>query len=85
VNVEIHIDHRVHRRIIGARGFGIRKIMDQFKVDVRFPRQEDEDPDLIVISGAEDDTYDCRDHLENMAEEFVSGFISLANWFLERP
>lgn len=69
--IECKIDHRVHPRIIGAKGKNIRKLMDDFKVDIRFPRGG-EDPDIIFISGGEDDAYDCRDYLLNIEEEFVS-------------
>ena len=69
--LEVRVDHRIHPRIIGQKGRAIRKIMDQFKVDVRFPRAG-EDPDIIIVSGDEDDVYDCKDHLLNLEEEFVS-------------
>lgn len=39
VSEDVPLDHRVHARIIGARGKAIRKIMDEFKVPAR-PRQE---------------------------------------------
>lgn len=32
VSEDVTLDHRVHARIIGARGKAIRKIMDEFKV-----------------------------------------------------
>lgn len=32
ISEDITLDNRVHARIIGARGKGIRKIMDEFKV-----------------------------------------------------
>lgn len=32
VSEDVPLDHRVHARIIGARGKAIRKIMDEFKV-----------------------------------------------------
>lgn len=71
-SIECKLDHRVHPRIIGAKGKNIRKLMDDFKVDIRFPRGPEENPDIIYISGGEDDCYDCRDHLLNIEEEFVS-------------
>lgn len=40
ISENITLDSRVHARIIGARGKGIRKIMDEFKVRI-----------LILISG----------------------------------
>ena len=67
----MRVDRRIHPRIIGQKGRGVRKVQEQFKVDLRFPRAND-DPDIIVISGAEDDVYDCKEHLLNIEEEFVS-------------
>ncbi|CAG2229559.1 Vigilin [Mytilus edulis] len=74
-SIECKLDHRVHPRIIGAKGKNIRKLMDDFKVDIRFPRGPEENPDIIYISGGEDDCYDCRDHLLNIEEEFLQDFI----------
>jgi len=68
----VTIDARVHNRIIGSRGAAIRKLMEEFKVDVRFPRSSDKEKDLVEITGAEDDCYDCQDELLNLAEEYVS-------------
>ena len=34
VSNDVQLDHRVHARIIGARGKAIRKLMDEFKVCV---------------------------------------------------
>ncbi len=34
ISENITLDSRVHARIIGARGKGIRKIMDEFKVSL---------------------------------------------------
>ena len=66
------IDHRVHPRIIGAKGRGIRKIMEDYKVDLKFPRPDAEDPNLVTVSGPEDAVLDCKDYLLNLTEEYVS-------------
>ncbi|KAG7307616.1 hypothetical protein JYU34_007838 [Plutella xylostella] len=66
---EVDIDPRVHRRLIGQRGKNIRKIMDDYKVDIRFPRQGDDS--IVVISGDEDNVLDAKDHLLNLAEEYM--------------
>ncbi|KFM62860.1 Vigilin, partial [Stegodyphus mimosarum] len=66
---EVQIDSRIHSRIIGTRGRNVLKIMDMYKVDIRFPRPSDPDPDLVVIQGAEDDVLDAKDHLLNLEEE----------------
>ncbi|KAL4221822.1 hypothetical protein ACF0H5_020076 [Mactra antiquata] len=70
VTIEAKIDQRIHPRIIGQKGRGVRKIQDDFKVDLRFPRAND-NPNIILITGAEDDIYDCKDHLLNIEEEFL--------------
>jgi len=68
---EVNIDSRVHPRLIGSRGKNIRKIMDQYRVSIRFPRANDLNPDLVVISGSADNVDAARDHLLNLAEEYL--------------
>ena len=69
---EIRIDPRIHPRLIGARGKTIHKIMDKFKVDIKFPRNSDPDPWLVTISGESDDVDAAADHILNLEEEYVS-------------
>ena len=64
------IDNRIHSRIIGQKGRSVRKLMDSFKVDIRFPRQDN--PDLVVISGIEENCEACKEHLLMLEEEYVS-------------
>ncbi|XP_026329102.1 vigilin isoform X2 [Hyposmocoma kahamanoa] len=70
---EVDIDSRVHRRLIGLRGKNIRKIMDDFKVDIRFPKNQDDS--LVVITGDEDNVLDAKDHLLNLAEEYLQDVV----------
>ncbi|XP_059138756.1 vigilin-like [Physella acuta] len=72
---EVSIDARIHPRIIGARGRGINKLMEDFNVELRFPRSGDPDPNLVTISGAEDNVLDCKDYLLNMEEEYLQDFV----------
>jgi len=74
VKEEVRIDARVHSRLIGARGRNIRKIMEQFSVDIKFPRSTDPDPDIVTVIGAEDNVLDAKEHLLNLEEEYVSYF-----------
>jgi len=72
VKETVEIDHRVHSRIIGSRGKNIRQIMQDFKVDIRFPRDNSGNADLVVISGNNQDRIlDARDHLLNLEEEYL--------------
>lgn len=72
VSETISVDRRVHSRLIGSRGRNIKKIMDQFKVEIRFPRETDEDPNLVTITGSDDNVQDAKDYLLNLEEEYVS-------------
>ncbi|CAG2115876.1 unnamed protein product, partial [Medioppia subpectinata] len=71
VHEEINIDSRVHPRLIGGKGKNIRKVMDQYNVDIRFPRSEGQNPNLVVISGLPENVDECKDHLLNLAEEYL--------------
>ncbi|KAG8580685.1 hypothetical protein GDO81_007386 [Engystomops pustulosus] len=75
VSEDLTLDHRVHARIIGARGKAIRKIMDEFKVDIRFPQSGAPDPNLVTVSGKPEDVDEAIDHLLNLEEEYVGSFI----------
>lgn len=66
------INAAVHSRLIGARGKNIHKIMDEYKVDIKFPRKSDSDPNLVTIIGAEENVLDAKEHLLNLEEEYVS-------------
>ncbi|KAF0297687.1 Vigilin [Amphibalanus amphitrite] len=72
---ELRIDPRVHARIIGGRGKNIRAIMNEFQVDVRFPRYDDPEPDLVVITGAEDAVFECAERLRNLEEEYMQDVV----------
>ncbi|NP_001006854.1 vigilin [Xenopus tropicalis] len=75
VSEDITVDHRVHARIIGARGKAIRKIMDEFKVDIRFPQTGAPDPNLVTVTGKPEDVDEAIDHLLNLEEEYMSDVV----------
>jgi len=71
IKEDVFINSRIHSMIIGRRGQGIRKIMQDYNVDIKMPRERDPEPDLVVIMGNdEDNVLDCKDYLLNMAEEY---------------
>jgi transcription antitermination factor NusA-like protein len=70
VSMEVTIDQRVHPRLIGSRGRAIRQIMNDYKVDIKFSR-DGSDPDLVTITGIEENVTECIDHLLNLAEEYL--------------
>ncbi|KAJ6652377.1 hypothetical protein lerEdw1_011607 [Lerista edwardsae] len=73
VSEDVRLDHRVHARIIGGRGKAIRKLMEEFRVDIRFPQPGSSDPDRVTVTGLPENVDDAIDHLLNLEEEYVSG------------
>ncbi|KAJ8416658.1 hypothetical protein AAFF_G00325360 [Aldrovandia affinis] len=71
VSEDVKLDHRVHARIIGARGKAIRKLMEEFKVDIRFPQPGSDDPDRVTVSGLPESVDNAIDHLLNLEEEYM--------------
>ncbi|XP_066997687.1 vigilin [Anabrus simplex] len=70
VKEDVIIDHRVHSRLIGTRGRSIRKVMEDFSVDIKFSRSDD-NPDVVTIIGTEENIANARDYLLNKEEEFM--------------
>ncbi|XP_023688287.1 vigilin [Paramormyrops kingsleyae] len=71
VSEDVRLDHRVHARIIGARGKAIRKLMEEFKVDIRFPQPGSDDPDRVTVTGLPENVDNAIDHLLNLEEEYM--------------
>lgn len=70
----VKVDSRIHARLIGQRGRNIHKIMDEYKVEIRFPKQG-ENPDDITIMGAPDAVSEAKDHILNLEEEYMEDFV----------
>ena len=70
MSVDVPIDPRVHRRLIGTKGRTIRKFMETYKVDIRFPSLNTSDP--VVISGLTENVEEAKDQLLLLEEEYVS-------------
>lgn len=72
----VDIDYRVHARLIGQRGRNIHKIMEDYKVEIRFPKQgEDENPNAITIIGSPDAVSEAKDHILNLEEEYMEDIV----------
>lgn len=47
--------------------------MDEYQVEIRFPRSTDPDPNLVVVAGKDEDSvYDCIDHLRAEEENYLT-------------
>ncbi|KAM8898093.1 vigilin isoform 1-T1 [Spinachia spinachia] len=71
VSQDVHLDPRTHARIIGARGKAIRKLMEEFKVDIRFPQPGSDEPDKVAVTGLPETVDNAIDHLLNLEEEYM--------------
>lgn len=69
----------MHRRLIGARGASIRRVMERFNVDIRFPRSDNPNGP-VVISGSPENVDDAKDHLLVLEEEYVSTVRCSSEW-----
>jgi predicted RNA-binding protein YlqC (UPF0109 family) len=65
------ISAAIHPRLIGQRGRHIRSIMEEYKVEISFPREGDTDPDVVTIFGLPDFVDAAREHLLNLEEEYL--------------
>ncbi|XP_077357340.1 vigilin [Festucalex cinctus] len=71
VSQDVRLDPRTHARIIGARGKVIRKLMEEFKVDIRFPPTGSDEPDKVTVTGLPETVDNAIDHLINLEEEYM--------------
>jgi len=69
VTLEVSINSQIHSRIIGGKGRTVRKLMEQFKTDIRFPRGEN--PDLVMVTGTQENCEACIEHLLVLEEEYM--------------
>jgi len=67
---DVLINKSVHPRIIGNRGSNIRKLMNEFSVDIKIGRSPAQ-PDKVSVTGPSEKVEECIDHLLNMEEEIL--------------
>lgn len=71
VKETVPLDARIHSRVIGQRGRHVRQIMEDYRVDIKFPRDGDADMNQVTVMGKEEDVEACKDHLLNLEEEYL--------------
>uniref|UniRef100_A0A8C5CDW2 K Homology domain-containing protein n=1 Tax=Gadus morhua TaxID=8049 RepID=A0A8C5CDW2_GADMO len=71
VSQDVRLDPRTHARIIGARGKAIRKLMEEFKVDIKFPPPGSEEPDRVAVTGLPEAVDNAIHHLLTLEEEHM--------------
>ncbi|XP_074592950.1 vigilin-like [Brevipalpus obovatus] len=75
VSEEIEIASRVHPRLIGAKGRNIGRIMDKYRVEVKFPKENSGNPDLVVITGESENVEQCKEYLLDLAEDYLDDVV----------
>ncbi|XP_068144217.1 LOW QUALITY PROTEIN: vigilin [Drosophila tropicalis] len=73
----IEIDTRIHSHIIGQRGRTIRKIIEDYKVDIKFPSSDEaqNNPNAVTIIGKEEDVENAKEVLLSMAEDYERDYL----------
>jgi len=67
---DVLIAQKVHPRIIGTRGSGIRRIMREYDVDIKIGRSPAQ-PEKVSVIGSHEKVELCIDYLLNMEEEIL--------------
>lgn len=70
--LKIEVDPQHHPKIIGKRGAIISKIRADHDVNIQFPDRSDENPNVITITGYEENACRARDEIMNIVKELVS-------------
>jgi len=76
VTKSIEVDPRVHSRIIGGRGAGIKTLQEKYKVRVNFPK--DKNSSTISVVGEFDDVDAAVNEIQNKAEEYLEDALERA-------
>lgn len=84
---DLDVDSRIHSRLIGSKGRNIRKIMDEYKVDIKFARSTDPNPNIMTVMGQPDNVEECKEHILNVVEEYMQDMLDeeYRNSFLKKP
>lgn len=68
----IEIASQVHPRLIGAQGRAVKKLMEDFKIRVKFARQGDPNPNAVTLFGRQDCIAAAKTHMIELADHYLS-------------
>lgn len=68
----IEIASQVHPRLIGAQGRAVKKLMEDFKIRVKFARQGDPNPNAVTLFGRQDCIAAAKKHMIELADHYLS-------------
>ncbi|KAI6172476.1 ViGiLN-like protein [Aphelenchoides besseyi] len=85
ITMEIQLDPRFHPRLIGQRRKNLKKIEDDYKVEITIPNRSDEDPSRVLVSGhSEESVLDCLDKLRTLEEDFMQDVVESGRYEYHR-
>lgn len=79
VEETIEIASQVHPRLIGAQGRAVKKLMEDFKVGVKFARQGDPNPNSVILSGRQDCVTAAKNQMMKLADMYLSSSANRTN------
>lgn len=72
IEVKIEIPSEYHPRLIGAGGRVVKKLMEDYKVEVKFARQDDPNPDFVTIFGNETNADGAKMNMLKMLQTLIN-------------
>lgn len=71
-HVPLKLDQRFHPRLIGQRGRNLRKVEEEYGVQIDMPNRNSAEPDIVTVTGKDEQkVLDCVDRLRSMEEDFI--------------
>lgn len=70
--LEVSVDPKFHPKIIGRRGTVVSKIRQDHNVQVTMPDKDSDHPDVVVITGLEENTLAARQDILDIVHDLVS-------------
>jgi len=68
INIEVEVPYKFHRFIIGQKGVGVRKLMEENDVNIKVPSEEDKSS-TIIVTGAPANVEKAKNALNEKVEE----------------
>lgn len=68
INIEVEVPYKFHRFIIGQKGVGVRKLMEENDVNIKVPSEEDKSS-TIIVTGAPANVEKAKIALNEKVEE----------------
>ncbi|CAD5212084.1 unnamed protein product [Bursaphelenchus okinawaensis] len=81
----VQLDPRFHPRLIGPKGKNLKKVQEDYDVEINFASRSDPDPSLVTVSGkSEDNVLDCMDKLRMLEEDFMQDVVERFQYTYQR-